>query len=142
MARPPMKRIQASIGCELENAQPAAEIRNRTAISINVGRRPKRSEGHPTPNAPKIVPINAPETVKPCQKPESWNSFWIAFSQPEITPESKPNKNPPKAETITIYSSAEFVCFVRETVFAIKETPVSPASRRTSALLSSLRCGG
>ena len=85
-----------------------------------------RADGQRYWGSTMIVPISAPETVKPCQNPESWNSFWIAFSQPEITPESKPNRKPPKAETITMYSSAEFVFFVRRAVLAIKETPLHP----------------
>ena len=150
MATPPMNRKMTSESQFGGNAEPTAEIKYRIAMRTRMFRRPQRSDGRPTPNAPMSVPISATETVKPCQKfaessPSSfvfstsvsfaWHSailassldfsasaraslavpiisaFWamtgkysfcIPFSQPEMTPESKPNRSPPSAETITI----------------------------------------
>ena len=103
MASPPIKRNHPSawgptapVGV---NAQPRAETRKRTAIAHSVGRRPNLSLGFPARNTPKSVPISATETTSPCQNAESPNSAWIAFSAPDITPESNPKRNPPTDAT-------------------------------------------
>ena len=84
------------------NAQPAAETRKSTPMSHRVGRRPHRSDGAPAPKTPITVPMSATETTNPCQKALRPNSAWMAFSHPEMTPESKPKRKPPSAATITM----------------------------------------
>src|SRR5574344_120989 len=109
-----MKRNQPSI-CgptvtfETVNAQPTAETRKRIAIAHRVGRRPNRSLGLPAVNTPISVPMSAPEMMSPCQNELRPNSFWIAFSAPEMTPESKPNRKPPSEATTETYNKNLFI---------------------------------
>ena len=107
MASPPMKRNHPSacgpaapVGV---NAQPRAETRKRTAIAQRVGRRPNLSLGFPARNTPKSVPISATDTTSPCQNALSPNSAWIAFSAPDITPESNPKRKPPTEAATETY---------------------------------------
>ena len=93
------------------NAQPTAEMRKSVPISQSVFLRPHRSDGAPAVNTPMTVPIRAPDTISPCQNAERPNSAWMACSHPEITPESKPKRNPPMAATMTTYRSERFLEF-------------------------------
>ena len=70
-------------------------MKNRAPIHTSVGLRPSQSHIRPAASAPNTVPISAPATTRPCQNGASSNSRWIASSHPDITPESKPNSNPP-----------------------------------------------
>jgi hypothetical protein len=99
-----MNRNAISISQLTANPHPNADTKYRTASATSTGFRPYRSAGRPTISEPMIVPINALETVNPHWPPLSPNTALSAFSVPEITAVSKPNRKPPSAATSVLPS--------------------------------------
>jgi len=69
-----------------------------TAARRMTRRRPNRSVRWPHPSAPTIAPTSKELTTNPCKKGVSRKSSCMRSMAPEITPVSKPNSKPPRAE--------------------------------------------
>src|SRR3569623_3184010 len=82
-----------------------------SAAAISITRtRPQRSASGPANQAPKAEPSKAQETAKPVSPLLTATSLRIAATAPLMPDESKPNKNPPSAETTEIRLALEVVC--------------------------------
>ncbi len=105
---PPMKRKATKADQFHAMAQPRPETRYRTAITRRLSRRPKRSPGKPASIAPRTVPKSALNTVTPKRKGVRLYVWVRALVVPEMTAVSNPNRRPPSAATIVLFSKVAF----------------------------------
>src|SRR3954470_19697650 len=96
-AIPPIKRKVINKIQKGVNAQPTADTRYRSAITVSTFFLPYCWAGAPAIKEPRTVPIKLAATVKPCQPAERFQRCWMVFSAPEITAVSKPKRKPPNA---------------------------------------------
>lgn len=99
MPNPPTKRNITNVVNEPESMQPTADIRNKTADSINTTLRPYLSLSLPEKLTPIMQPRRAQLTNQPSLTALRLKSCVTKLTVPEMTAVSKPNKNPPSAAT-------------------------------------------
>ena len=112
--------------------EPMAEMKNRAAANTMARTRPILSARLPPPQAPRMQPSRAEETVKPIMNSESPKRSWIGPTAPLITAVSKPKRKPPNAATSTTQATAEGRAFSDDWWTDIRRAPSrsSRSSRR------------
>ena len=99
IARPPRSREAMNTPAEPARPVAAALMRNRTAFSNIVGRRPYRSATGPATKAPTAHPSRTDATAKPVVAARVPKARASASTVPLTTPLSNPKRKPPSAAT-------------------------------------------
>jgi hypothetical protein len=91
---------------------PQALIVKNTDATIRIVRRPKRSAKRPEISAPLAQPSNIEATLNPVNTLSELKAVFRPSTVPFITPESKPNKNPPMVATSVIRITKPFLFLI------------------------------